>query len=310
MVSFAEVAGSLDQIMGVKAVWGRSREPVMCFGSRGDPLTKDKGHFQQARATARKALAQPYLVTIGGGEFVPPELDGRVLELVRVTGVYGETTAFVRDTALLERLQQWPVAVVLSEVYAIEGEPLLIDDLGFPDRMILANAYDGVRRDDVQMQKLWDALQGLPVHRRWDVPRLAGFRDPQREELKGSMYPTLTTTSSEGKRVYKLSLEAERSRGLAQAVKARNRAANGGTLVCEACGFTDEQSQMFDAHHLDPLATGIRESRVDDFAVLCPTCHRWAHHKAPDLLEPLSIAELRTVRGNHMADPSPGFLKV
>src|SRR3954463_3636961 len=85
MPLFREVAGTLDALMGVKAVWGRSSEPVMCFGSRGDERAKDRGHFMLARNTAEKAIARPYLVTIGGGEQVPPALRGRVLELVRVT---------------------------------------------------------------------------------------------------------------------------------------------------------------------------------------------------------------------------------
>jgi len=96
MLTFGEVAESIDQIMGVKAVWGTASEPVMCFGSRGDERAKDRLHFMQARSAAEKAIARPYLVTIGGGERVSGELRGRVLELVRVTGVYGETTAFVR----------------------------------------------------------------------------------------------------------------------------------------------------------------------------------------------------------------------
>ena len=143
MPLFGEVAGSIEQVMGVKAVWGLSSEPVMCFGSRGDERTKDRLHFMQARSAAKKAIERPYLVTIGGGERVSDELSGRVLELVRVTGVYGETKAFVRDPTLLSLLAQWPVATVLSEIYTIEGQPRLVEDLGFPDRTILMNAYDG-----------------------------------------------------------------------------------------------------------------------------------------------------------------------
>ncbi|KFG67135.1 hypothetical protein [Microvirga sp. BSC39] len=90
MPTFEEVTGSLDKIMGVKAVWGRSSEPVMCFGSRGDEALKNPGHFQQARATAEKAILRQYLVTIGGGAEVSSDLRGRVLEVVRVTGVYGK----------------------------------------------------------------------------------------------------------------------------------------------------------------------------------------------------------------------------
>jgi hypothetical protein len=46
---------------------------------------------------------------------VPDELRGRVLELVRVSGVHGDTTTFVSDEATRERLAQWPVAVVMTE---------------------------------------------------------------------------------------------------------------------------------------------------------------------------------------------------
>ncbi|MER8536669.1 HNH endonuclease [Mesorhizobium sp. M1005] len=49
---------------------------------------------------------------------------------------------------------------------------------------------------------------------------------------------------------------------------------------------------MFDAHHLQPLAAGNRESRVDDLVVLCPTCHRWAHAKAEDKLSPIAIHDV------------------
>ncbi|CAH2400831.1 hypothetical protein MES5069_270069 [Mesorhizobium escarrei] len=34
----------------------------------------------------------------------------------------------------------------------------------------------------------------------------------------------------------------------------------------------------------------------ESFAVLCPTCHRWCHHKAVDILQPLAIPVLRAAR--------------
>jgi hypothetical protein len=190
-----------------------------------------------------------------------------VLELVRVTGVFGETKAFVRDPDLMGRLAQWPVAVVLSEVYRIEGEPLLIKDLGFADKNILNNAYDGVRRDETYMAQLWEALRNHEVTRRWDVLPLPGFRD-----------------------------QAERDPALAKAVKALNRARNGGRIVCEGCDFSDESGALFDAHHRDPLGKGPRWSKPESFAVLCPTCHRWCHCKAVDVLQPLAIPVLRAAR--------------
>jgi 5-methylcytosine-specific restriction protein A len=298
MSFFREITESVDQIMGVKAVWGRSSEPVMCFGSRGDEKAKDRGHFMQARTTAEKSIARPYLITIGGGEQVGSELRGRVLEMVRVTGVFGETKAFVRDPELLERLAQWPVAVVLSEVYRIDGEPLLIDDLGFPDRAILANAYDGVLRDEQRVKQLWGALRDRPVTRRWDVQPLPGFYDPGKVQMYGSSYPKVPAASAEGKRILKEMQIKERDRALSKMVKDQNRERNNGVIICEACDFANESSALFDAHHLDPLGKGPRWSSVESFAVLCPTCHRWAHCKAADLLQPIPISELRAVRAS------------
>jgi hypothetical protein len=296
MVRFANVVPSVDLLMGVKAVWGRSSESVMCFGGRGDAAAKDKGYFAQARSTAERAISRPYLVTVGGGEQVPTELKGRVLELVRVTGVFGETVAFVRDPTLRARLAQWPVAVVLSEVYAIEGEPRLIEELGFEDRRILANAFDAVRRDDALIGELWKSLSDIEVRRRWDVRPLLGFRDPGKVQMFGSMYPKISPSSTEGKRIREESVKLERDRSLASTVKEDNRRKNGGVIVCEACEFSDTVGALFDAHHLEPLATGIRESRGDDFAVLCPTCHRWAHVKSESTLVPLAVGEIRAAR--------------
>jgi 5-methylcytosine-specific restriction protein A len=296
MPLFGEVAESAEQLMGVKAVWGRSSEAVMCFGSRGDASKKNNLHFMQARGTAEKSIARPYLVTIGGGQHVGPDLRGRVLELVRVTGVFGETNAFVRDADLRQRLAQWPVAVVLSEVYRIEGEPLLIEDLGFPDRNILNNAYDSVVRDEERIAQLHTSLNGRPVTRRWDVQPPPGFSDPGKVQMYGSLYPQVPAGSTEGKRIWKEMQIKERDRTLSKAVKDLNRARNNGVVICEACDLADESGALFDAHHLDPLGKGPRWSSVESFAVLCPTCHRWAHCKPADRLQPIPISELRSVR--------------
>lgn len=291
-IKLKEVVGSPDDLMGVKAVWGRSSEAVMCFGSRDNTRNKGKAYFSQARITAERAQKRPYFLTIGGGKQVPEELRGRVLELVRATGVYGETVAFVHDEELRTRLAQWPVAIIVSEVYAVRSEPRLVEDLGFPDRSILTNAYDSVFRNEDHMQRLWEALREWEVERRWELQPPLGFRDPGKVQNYGTMYPKLDSKSLEGQRVWKLSQETERNPKLKREAKALNRARNGGVIMCEACHFSDPMEAMFDAHHIQPLAAGKRQSRVDDLAVLCPTCHRWAHSKAEDKLSPIPVAEL------------------
>lgn len=288
MPLFSQIVPSAGQLMGVKAVWGRSSEPVMCFGSHGDPSAKDKGHFSLARRAAEAAVQRPFLVTIGGGAQVGPELDGRVIEVALVSKAFGETNAFVQDEELRNRLAQWPVAVVLREVYEIVGEPHLQRDLGFDDRLILANAYDGIRRDDERVTQLWGALSAREVRRRWDVRRLPLFEDPPEPRPYGTLYPRRKVSAMEGKRILAEIVKLERDPKLARTVKSENRARNGGIIVCDACGFSDDLDGLFDAHHLEPLARGERRSEIDMFSVLCPTCHRWAHRKAADPLEPLT----------------------
>ena len=102
--------------------------------------------------------------------------------------------------------------------------------------------------------------------------------------------------SREGRRRWYTQERAERDSSLAREAKERNREDNGGWIKCEACGFRDKKPAMFDAHHLLPLEAGERKSGVDDFAVLCPTCHRWSHQKAKDRLRPLTVEQVRRGR--------------
>ena len=183
-----------------------------------------------------------------------------------------------------------------TEVYSIDEEPHLVDDLGLLDMRILQNIYDSVRRDEKLIPTLWEKLRYRRVHRRWDVQPPPGFRDPQCVKVCGSKYPKVLSASSEGKRIWKGVQLLERNRRLSQAAKEANRECNDGLITCEACALSDKDSSLLDAHHHAPLMAGCRESRVNDFIVLCPTCRRWAHRKAPDKLSPLSILELRKLR--------------
>ena len=107
----------------------------------------------------------------------------------------------------------------------------------------------------------------------------------------------------EGRRYWAKQKRAERDSRLAREAKKLNAEQNGGWIKCEACGFQDKEPSIFDAHHKQPLAaTGVRETRVDELAVLCPTCHRWSHKKAGNRLHPLPVEEVR--RGRRQAGRS------
>jgi len=58
------------------------------------------------------------------------------------------------------------------------------------------------------------------------------------------------------------------------------------TLTCDECGFDPAQlikgtpvraRSLLDVHHRNPLEEGVRITTLADFALLCPTCHRFEH---------------------------------
>ncbi len=46
---------------------------------------------------------------------------------------------------------------------------------------------------------------------------------------------------------------------------------------CKECGFVPKVDSQLDVHHLNPIAEGQRQTRIEDVVVLCANCHRLAH---------------------------------
>jgi hypothetical protein len=103
----------------------------------------------------------------------------------------------------------------------------------------------------------------------------------------------LDAAAAEGKRAYSESMKLERDSEFPKLVKDKNRRLHGGVYKCEACTFSADKSSLFDAYHLVPLCLGARQTRVLDFAVLCPTCHRLAHRLGA-LHDPLPVSRIKT----------------
>lgn len=276
-------------LMGVKAVFGQLSSHVLCFGGRG--TVNDRSYFSVAKSAAHRAVERPFVVTIGAGENVRPGLDGRVLNVARVSYVYGPTNLFVTDPSEVIRVAQWPVAIVLHDAWTIGGLPHLVDDLGMPDRTILAGAQDGIVRPDNKVEALWRALEDTPLELAV-LPLPANFFDPGKPTLAISKLPFIPKNlgTEEGERVWKRQLKIERDPAIAREAKARN-VARFGKPTCLACDFAHPDQAMFDAHHPTPLAVGARITLPEHLEILCPTCHRRAHRKSR--LDPYSLFELR-----------------
>lgn len=88
-----------------------------------------------------------------------------------------------------------------------------------------------------------------------------------------------------------------RDQAVAERTWRENVLAHGGVGQCVGCGFEHPDRGMFDVHHTTPIAQGVRKTLPQDLIVLCPRCHRAAHHKRG--AQPLSIAEIRAISSRH-----------
>lgn len=97
---------------------------------------------------------------------------------------------------------------------------------------------------------------------------------------------------TEGSKALRTHLRTERDGNAVKLAKAlaRKRSRNG-KLTCEACACVPEDDyhglDLIEAHHRIPLARGIRETKPEDFAMLCPCCHRAVHKLINEEVEPL-----------------------
>jgi 5-methylcytosine-specific restriction endonuclease McrA len=98
----------------------------------------------------------------------------------------------------------------------------------------------------------------------------------------------------EGARKYRLQQIRERS------ATNRLRVLERKGHICEVCGydfakqFGDGFSPSISVHHKNPLALGERQARsLNEFAVLCSSCHTAAHMGPGRKLHPWAIEELR-----------------
>jgi len=290
-IRLREVVPNIDLLMGVKAVFGPISSHVLCFGGRGE-VENTKQYYSVPAGAASRASTQPYVITIGGGRNVRDGYEGRVLNVARLSRVYGPTRLLIPDPDEVERLAQWPVAIALHDVWRFVDQPRIVDDLGMPDRTILAGAQDGIIRPLEKLERLWDVLEGQTVELA-KLPPPANFYESDQPTLVGNVLPGLPSRmwGEEGKRIWNLQSKTERDPRLSRDAKRLNFAKYG-VCTCEACYFKHSDQAMFDAHHPTPLAIGSRTTFAEHLEVLCPTCHRRAH-RSKDRLRPFTLQELK-----------------
>ncbi|MBZ5857396.1 HNH endonuclease [Flavihumibacter profundi] len=95
--------------------------------------------------------------------------------------------------------------------------------------------------------------------------------------------------ATEGKERTILKLHKFRERDITVIKKAKANAKREKRLFCEVCLFNFENQypilgvDFIECHHKQPISQGgIRETRVEDLAIVCANCHRMLHRKNID----------------------------
>lgn len=185
---------------------------------------------------------------------------------------------------------RWSVAFPITESYSIHGRPLAGDVLG-PAAMkrLFAHPSSTLRPlNDVERA----AVAGLPLAPRDSRNGWIGVEDEvgmaERSEIdpatRRAIDADLAAAAMEGVTEERRAKVRLRAAWLADRFVAERRRA--GSLRCDECGFDAvakaagmgiRARSLLDVHHKAPLDEGVRYTTTADFALLCPTCHRFAH---------------------------------
>jgi len=120
--------------------------------------------------------------------------------------------------------------------------------------------------------QIHEALFGL-------VPSVAGLTLSLQEQEDIAV---VQKSSFEGAKKLTAHYRRERDAGLALRAKAAFAAAHQSKLFCQACGVEPLEVygvEVIEAHHKVPLSKTVegRVTELDDFLMLCPSCHRAVH---------------------------------
>ncbi len=184
---------------------------------------------------------------------------------------------------------RWSVAFPIVESFRIREKPLAKELLGdmlygeyITQTALLRTIDDDVRQrlSDLEIEKIeakneWIALEddiAAAMHSPIDK-QVQAFIDC---DLQGAL---------EGQTEERKQQLRRRAAWLAVGfLKSRIRS---NTLRCDHCYFDPstimpgliKPRALLDVHHIHPLQEGLRRTGFDDFALLCPTCHRVEHQR-------------------------------
>ncbi len=114
------------------------------------------------------------------------------------------------------------------------------------------------------------------------IPKLNALSGLDKFGHKFEDFGAIPPSFMEGDRRMVQHLEVERSKEVVDLLKSTTLNKDGaGFIICESCGVAPGSRygcEVIEAHHKIPVsAAGIRAIKIEDFALLCPNCHRAVH---------------------------------
>jgi len=166
------------------------------------------------------------------------------------------------------------------------------------DPQYIATGKVGLGRGSKQEEVVWNEFAADPVRLR-EVAAAIRLSIASKQVLPGSWTDEEEEqTGTEGRILTRMHRSRERDQKLAKRKKEKVFKATG-KLACEACESDAVEKYgelgfgLIDAHHTKPLHTLTEptETKLDDLALLCPSCHRVIHAARPWL----TVLELRAI---------------
>ena len=209
--------------------------------------------------------------------------------LVQILGV--EEFSRLQDMwAQTGKRYRWSVAFPIIESFEIIGKPRAKDVLALESyRRLFAHSSATLRplniEERVQLNQL--ELRCIPAQNAWiaieDEMRAVGASEITSRSML-LMQQDLRLEALEGESDERKAKIRRRAAWLADRY-VRQRV-KGNTLRCDLCRFDPSTilspdiltaRAALDVHHRFPLEEGVRYTSINDFALLCPTCHRMEH---------------------------------
>lgn len=130
----------------------------------------------------------------------------------------------------------------------------------------------------IKQKFIWGLFKNIDSNLFNDIPNLAA----EPEDIEDYI-------AKEGKEITILKLHKFRERDIKVVKQAKAKAKREKRLFCEVCLFNFERQyptlgiDFIECHHKQPISKGgVRETKIDDLAIVCANCHRMLHRKNID----------------------------